>query len=414
MRRVVITGLGALTPIGNTVEDYWKNLIAGVSGAGPITRFDASKFKTRFACELKDFRLEDHIDRKEARRYDLFTSYGIIAAEQAIAQSGANFKELDRNRIGVIFGAGNGGVTSYDREMIDYAQNDLNPRFSPFMIPRMITDICAGVISIKHGLRGINYATVSACATSTTAVINAFNYIQFNKADMIIAGGSEAAITHSALGGFSSAKALSTRNEDYATACRPYDKSRDGFVMGEGAGAIVLESYDHAVARGANIICEVAGGGMAADAFHLTGTHPKGEGGYLAMNLALEEAGIDANQLDYLNAHATSTPGGDGNELVGVKRLFSDNNHLNISATKSMIGHLLGAAGVVEAIACVKACEEDMIPPTINTTEVEKGIDQGFDLTLGQAVSKEVNYAMSNSFGFGGHCASVLVKKFKA
>lgn len=412
MQRVVITGQGALTPIGNNVNDFWKNLVAGVSGAGPITRFDASLFKTRFACEVKNFDVNDFIDKKEYKRYDLFTQYGVVAAEEAIQNAGLKFDELDRNRIGVIWGAGNGGISTFDEEVINYAKGDGTPRFNPFLIPKMIVDICAGVISIRHGLRGVNFATVSACATSTTAIIEAFNLIRLNKANIIIAGGSEAPITHSAVGGFSAAKALSPNNDEFATASRPFDVTRDGFVMGEGAGAMILESYDHAIARGANIIAEIVGGGMAADAYHLTGTHPEGEGGYLAMKLALEEAGIQPEQVSYINAHATSTPGGDGNELIGIKRLFGDNKDIHISGTKSMTGHLLGAAGAVEAIACVQACVHNIIPPTINTNNVEEGIDQGFNLTLGEAVKKPVEYALSNSFGFGGHTASVLFKKY--
>lgn len=412
MKRVVVTGLGALTPIGNNLEEYWQNLLAGKSGAAPITKFDASKFKTRFACELKDFNVNDFIDRKEARRYDPFTQYGVVASEEAIQDAGIDFEQLDRNRIGVIWGACNGGITSYDQDMIDYVKGDFQPRFNPFLIPRMIVDICAGVISIRHGLRGLNYATVSACATSTTSIIEAFNNIRLGKADMIITGGSEAAITHSAIGGFSSAKALSANNDSPETASKPWDKNRDGFVMGEGAGAVIVESLEHAQQRGAKIYAEVIGGGMAADAYHLTGTHPEGEGGYLAMKIAVEEAGISPNEVSYLNAHATSTPGGDGNELIGAKRLFGENSPMLISGTKSMTGHLLGAAGAVEAIACIKACEENKIPATINTSEIEEGIDQGLQLLVGDSIDHEVNYAMSNSFGFGGHTASVLFKKY--
>ena len=412
MKRVVITGMGAITPLGNNVEDFWNGLLEGQSGANLITRIDASKFKTRFACEVKGFNVTDYIDRKEAKRYDLFTQFGVVAAEEAIKQ--ANFPEdVDKNRIGVIWGAGNGGITTYDQEMINYVQRDMEPRFNPFLVPKLLVDICAGVISIKNGYRGINYATISACATSTTALIDAFNNIRLGKADAIITGGSEAAITHSTLGGFSSLKALSGNNDNFKTASRPFDKTRDGFVMGEGAGAIILESYEHAKKRGANILGEIVGGGMAADAYHLTGTHPEGEGGYLAMKLAVEEAEISPDQVDYINVHATSTPGGDGNELVGVKRVFEEGKDLHLSATKSMTGHLLGAAGAVEAIACIKACIDDQIPPTINTKELEEGIDQGLNIVLGKKLTKKVNYAMSNSFGFGGHTACVLFKKFE-
>ena len=412
MKRVVITGMGAITPLGNNVEDFWNGLLEGQSGANLITRIDASKFKTRFACEVKGFNVTDYIDRKEAKRYDLFTQFGVVAAEEAIKQ--ANFPEdVDKNRIGVIWGAGNGGITTYDQEMINYVQRDMEPRFNPFLVPKLLVDICAGVISIKNGYRGINYATISACATSTTALIDAFNNIRLGKADAIITGGSEAAITHSTLGGFSSLKALSGNNDNFKTASRPFDKTRDGFVMGEGAGAIILECYEHAKKRGANILGEIVGGGMAADAYHLTGTHPEGEGGYLAMKLAVEEAEISPDQVDYINVHATSTPGGDGNELVGVKRVFEEGKDLHLSATKSMTGHLLGAAGAVEAIACIKACIDDQIPPTINTKELEEGIDQGLNIVLGKKLTKKVNYAMSNSFGFGGHTACVLFKKFE-
>lgn len=412
MKRVVITGMGAITPLGNNVEDFWSNLLKGESGANMITRFDASKFKARFACEVKGFNVEAYIHKKEARRYDLFTQYGVAAAEQAIRQACFS-DEVDKNRIGVIWGAGNGGISTYDQEMIDYVKRGMEPKFNPFLIPKMIVDICAGVISIRHGFRGVNYATVSACATSTTAIIDAFNNIRLGKADAIISGGSEAAITHSAIGGFTSSKALSTNNDNFMTASRPFDKTRDGFVMGEGAGALVLESFEHAKQRGATILAEIVGGGMAADAYHLTGTHPEGEGGFLAMKLAVEEAGISPDEVDYLNAHATSTPGGDGNELIGVQRVFGKGENLHISATKSMTGHLLGAAGAVEAIACVKACADNQIPPTINTQDMEDGIDRGLHIVLGKKIAKSVNYALSNSFGFGGHTASVLFKKYE-
>lgn len=412
MKRVVVTGMGAITPLGNDVESFWNNLLKGKSGADIITRFDTSKFKTRFACEVKEFNVEEYIEKKEARRYDLFTQYGVAAAEQAIQQAGFP-DDVDKNRIGVIWGAGNGGISTYDQEMIDYVKRGMNPKFNPFLIPKMIVDICAGVISIRHGFRGVNYATVSACATSTTAIIEAFNNIRLGKADAIIAGGSEAAITHSAIGGFTASKAMSTNNENYMTASKPFDKTRDGFVMGEGAGALVLESIEHAKQRGATILAEIVGGGMAADAYHLTGTHPNGEGGFLAMKLAIEEAGISPEKVDYLNVHATSTPGGDGNELIGVQRVFEKGTNLHLSATKSMTGHLLGAAGAVEAIIAIKACMDNQIPPTINTKELEQGIDKGLNIVLGNKIEKQINYAMSNSFGFGGHTASVLFKKIK-
>lgn len=412
MRRVVVTGLGALTPIGNNVNDFWNSLVNGVSGAAPITKFDASKFKTRFACELKNFNPLDHIEKSEARKYDVFTQYALIAVEEAIKNANIDFSVLNRDRIGVIWGSGNGGIQTFQDQVMEYAQGDGTPRFNPFFIPKMIVDIASGVISIKHGLRGVNFTTVSACATSNTAIIDAFNYIKWGKADMIITGGSEAPINQTGMGGFNAAKALSTHNDNPAVASRPFDALRDGFVMGEGAGALILESYEHAVKRGAPILCEVAGGGMAGDAYHLTGTHPEGDGAYLGMQAALEDAGIDASAIDYLNAHATSTPVGDNSELKATARMFGEHAaKLHISATKSMTGHLLGAAGAVEAIACIKAIENDLIPPTINTTEVDPNLPSGLNLTLGKAVKKTVNYAMSNTFGFGGHIATAIFKK---
>ena len=351
MKRVVITGLGALTPIGNNVNDFWKALVNGVSGAAPITKFDTGKFKTKFACELKEFDPLNHIEKSEARKYDLFTQYALVAVEEAIKGSNINFGNLNKNRIGVIWGSGNGGIGTFQQQVMEYALGDGSPRFNPFFIPKMIVDIAPGVISIKHGLRGVNYATVSACATSNTAIIDAFNYIRWGKADMIITGGSEAPINESSVGGFNASRALSTFNENPKIASRPFDINRDGFVMGEGAGAIILESYEHAIRRDAPIIGEIVGGGMAADAYHLTGTHPEGEGAYLGMLAALEDANISAEEIDYLNTHATSTPQGDNSELKAVERIFGRQNKLNISATKLMTGHLLGAAGAVEAIA---------------------------------------------------------------
>ncbi len=405
--------MGALTPIGNNLNDYWTNLKAGVSGAGEITRFDTSKFKTHFACELKDFNLEDHIPRSESRKYDRFTSYALVAVEEAVKHAGINFEELNRNKIGVIWGSGNGGIETFTEEMIDYAKRDENPRFNPFFIPKIIADIASGVISMKYGLRGINFTCISACATGTTAIIDAFNYIRWGKANMIITGGSEAPITAAGLGGFNASRALSTNNEEAATASRPFDKTRDGFVMGEGAGALVLESYEHAMARGANIIAEVAGGGMAADAYHLTGTHPEGEGAVLGMHEALEDAEIKAEDIDYINLHATSTPVGDQSELVAMQRVFGDTPRVKASATKSMTGHLLGAAGAIEAIASIKAIEEGIIPPTINTKEVDEEWAGKFDLTLGKAQKHDIRYAMSNTFGFGGHIATAIFKRFE-
>ena len=412
MKRVVITGLGALTPIGNNVNDFWQSLVNGVSGAAPITRFDASKFKTKFACELKNFDPLNYIEKAEARKYDLFTQYALIAVEEAIKDSNINFENLNRNRIGVIWGSGNGGIGTFQQQIMEFAQGDGTPRFNPFFIPKMIIDIAPGVISIKHGLRGINYATVSACATSNTAIIDAFNYIRLGKADMIITGGSEAPIVESSIGGFNASKALSTLNENPAIASRPFDIHRDGFVMGEGAGALILESYDHAVKRNAPIIAEIVGGGMAADAYHLTGTHPEGEGAYLGMLAALEDANLTPDEIDYLNLHATSTPQGDISELKAVERVFGTKSKINISATKSMTGHLLGAAGAIEAIACIKAVQENIVPPTINSVDIEPAFKDIFDLTLHKAQHKPINYAMSNTFGFGGHIATTIFKKF--
>ncbi len=413
MKRVVITGMGALTPIGNNLETYWTNLKAGKSGGGPITRFDTTKFKSHFACELKDFNVEDYIPRNEARRMDPFTQYALIATEEAIKNAKIDFDVLNRNRIGVIWGSGNGGIQTFTEEMIEYTKNDETPRFSPFFIPKIIADIASGIISIKYGLRGVNFTTISACASSTTAIIDAFNYIKWGKADMIITGGSEAPITAAGLGGFTASRALSMNNDNPETACRPFDISRDGFVMGEGAGTLILESYEHAIARGATIIAEVAGGGMAADAYHLTGTHPEGEGAFLGMQEALNDAGIEPKDIDYINMHATSTPVGDPSELIAVERLFGTNPDLNISATKSMTGHLLGAAGAIEAIASVMAIVDGIIPPTINTKNVDPEFDGKFELTLGSAQKREVKYALSNTFGFGGHMASAVFKRFE-
>lgn len=413
MKRVVITGMGALTPIGNNLADFWTNLKAGKNGGAPITKFDTSKFKTHFACELKNFNVEDFIPKSEARRYDPFTQYALIAAEEAIANGKINFDQLNKNRIGVIWGSGNGGIQTFTEEVVAYAKNDETPRFSPFFIPKIIADIASGIISIKYGLRGINFTTISACASSTTAIIDAFNYIRWGKADMIITGGSEAPITAAAIGGFNASRALSTNNENPATASRPFDVSRDGFVMGEGAGALVLESYEHAIARGATIIAEVAGGGMAADAYHLTGTHPEGEGALLGMQEALDDAGISPQDIDYINMHATSTPIGDPSELIAIERLFGAKADLHISATKSMTGHLLGAAGAIEAIASIMATVEDIIPPTTNTQNVDPELDGKFELTLGYAQKRAVNYALSNTFGFGGHMASAIFKKWR-
>ncbi|HEV8285880.1 MAG TPA: beta-ketoacyl-ACP synthase II [Chitinophagaceae bacterium] len=413
MRRVVVTGMGALTPIGNNVDDFWNSLINGKSGAAPITKFDTSKFKTKFACELKDFDPLSHIEKAEARRYDLFTQYALIAVKEAIQNANVQFDKLDRNKIGVIWGSGNGGINTFQQQVTEFAQGDGTPRFNPFFIPKMIVDIASGIISIKYGLRGINFTTVSACATSNTAIIDAFNYIRWNKANMIITGGSEAPITESSVGGFNASKALSTLNDDPQIASRPFDVNRDGFVMGEGAGAIILEELEHAKKRGANIIAEIVGGGMAADAYHLTATHPEGEGAYLGMLAALDDAQISAQDIDYLNTHATSTQQGDVSELKAAERIFGKESKINISATKSMTGHLLGAAGAVEAIASIKSVQENIVPPTINSIDIEPAFKDIFNLTLRNAQAREVNYAMNNTFGFGGHIATTIFKKFK-
>jgi 3-oxoacyl-[acyl-carrier-protein] synthase II len=412
LKRVVVTGMGALTPIGNNVNELWNSLVNGVSGAALITKFDAAKFKTRFACELKNFNVTDFIEKAEARRYDPYTQYALVSVEEAIKNAQISFDGLNRNRIGVIWGSGNGGIQTFQDQVAEFAKGDGTPRFNPFFIPKMIVDIASGVISIKYGLHGVNFTTVSACATSNTAIIESYNHIRWGKADMIITGGSEAPVNETAIGGFNASRALSTRNDSPATASRPFDVSRDGFVMAEGAGAMILESYEHAVKRNAPILAEIVGGGMTADAYHLTGTHPEGEGAYLGMMEALAEAGIQPGEIDYLNVHATSTHMGDISELKAVERVFGLNTQLSISATKSMTGHLLGAAGAVEGIACIQALRNGIIPPTINTQEVEPEFAGRFDLTLGKAVTKPVNYAMSNTFGFGGHIATSIYKKF--
>ncbi|MES2588175.1 MAG: beta-ketoacyl-ACP synthase II [Bacteroidota bacterium] len=411
MRRVVITGLGALTPLGNNVETFWNGIKAGKSGAAPITKFDTEKFKTKFACELKGFDSKEHFDVKEIRKYDLFSQYALVSVDEAVKDAKIDFETLNKDRIGVIWGSGNGGIQTFQDQMQEYDKGDGTPRFTPFFIPRILVDIASGIISIKYGLRGVNFCPVSACATSNTALIEAFNYIKWNKADMIISGGSEAAITQSAIGGFSSAKALSSLNDSPEIASRPFDVTRDGFVMGEGAGALIIEEYEHAIKRGAKIYCEIVGGGMAADAYHLTGTHPEGDGAVLGMNLAMEEAEISADKIDYINMHATSTPQGDVSELIAAKRVFGNRKSLSISGTKSMTGHLLGAAGAIEAIICVKAIEDQIVPPTINTTEIEAEFKDNFHFPLGKSEPKEMTYVMSNTFGFGGHIASVLFKK---
>lgn len=416
LKRVVITGLGAITPLGNNLSSYWEGLINGRSGAGPITKFDASKFKTRFACEVKGFDVEQYMDRKEARKMDLFSQYIVAAAEEAILDSGFKLKDnLNSNRVGVILGGGIGGLQTFHEEVMGFASGDGTPRFSPFFIPKMIIDIAPGHISIKHGFRGPNYSTVSACASSNHALIDAFNLIRLGKADVIVTGGSEAAITIPGMGGFSIMKAMSERNDDPQSASRPFDKTRDGFVLGEGAGSVILEEYEHAIARGAKIYAEVAGGGMSADAYHITAPHPEGLGVIAVMHAALEDAGLAPEQVDYINVHGTSTPLGDTAELKAIAGVFGEHAFkLNISSTKSMTGHLLGAAGAVEGIACIMAIKEGIIPPTINHSVPDEAIDSRFNLTLNVAQKRDVNVAISNCFGFGGHNATLIFKKFVA
>ena len=413
-RRVVVTGVGALTPIGNNLNDYWNNLINGKSGAAPITRFNAENFKTRFACEVKDFDPSIVLNRKEFRKLDLFSQYALVVADEAVKNSEINIEELNSDRSGVIWGSGIGGMFTFFNESLNFGRGNGTPRFNPFFIPKLISDIPAGHISIKYNLRGPNFTTVSACASSTNALIDAFNYIKWNKADLFIAGGSEACVYEPGIGGFNAMMALSTRNEDPKTASRPFDKNRDGFVMGEGAGALVLEEYEHAKKRGAKIYAEIVGGGLTADAHHITAPHPEGLGAKNVMSLAIKDAEINPNEIDYINVHGTSTPLGDIAETKAIKSLFDEHAYnLNISSTKSMTGHLLGAAGVVEAIACVMAVKNNIVPPTINHETDDPEIDGKLNLTLNKAQEKEVKYALSNTFGFGGHNASLLVKKYK-
>jgi 3-oxoacyl-[acyl-carrier-protein] synthase II len=412
MRRVVVTGLGALTPIGLNIPDYWEGLINGVSGAAPITYFDASKAKTRFACELKGFDPNPYFDRKEIRKYDKFSQYGIIASDEAIKDCGANFDNLNKDRIGVIWASGIGGIHSFQQEVKDFFLGDGSFRFSPFFIPKMIADICAGHISMKYDLRGPNFATVSACASSANAIADAALYIKVGKADMMVCGGSEASIVESSLGGFSSMTALSTRNDDPQTASRPFDKDRDGFVLGEGAGAIVLEELEHALARGAKIYAEVMGSGLTADAYHMTASHPEGRGAMMAMKLALEEGELDINSVDHINTHGTSTPVGDISEPKAIVSLFGEHaKTININSTKSMTGHLLGAAGAIEFIATTLAIVHSIVPPTINHFTDDPEIAP-LNYTFNKAQKREINVALSNTFGFGGHNASIALKKY--
>ena len=411
-RRVVITGLGALTPIGNTVPDYWNNLLLGVSGAKPISRFDASLFKTQFACEVKDFEPTDFLDRKEARKLDRYAVYALVAVQQAMSDADFDLESLDLDKAGVIWGSGIGGLDTFLKECGDFAKGSGTPRFNPFFIPKMIADIAAGHISIKYGFRGPNYATVSACASSTHALIDAFNYIKWGKADVFITGGSEASINEAGVGGFNAMQALSTRNESPQSASRPFDKDRDGFVLGEGAGAIILEEYEHAMNRGATIYAEIVGGGMTADAHHITAPHPEGLGASNVMRLAIEDAELTPQDVDYVNVHGTSTPLGDIAEIKAIKSVFGEHaKQLNISSTKSMTGHLLGAAGAVEAIAAILAVKNDVVPPTINHITADPEIDSTLNYTFNKAQNRTVNVAISNTFGFGGHNACIMVKK---
>lgn len=412
LRRVVVTGLGAVTPIGNTLPLYWDALANGVSGADSISRFDASLFKTRFACEVKNFDPQVAIDKKEARRLDLFSQFALVSAHEAIQDAQFNLDTLNKDRVGVIWASGIGGLTSLSHEIMDFARGDGTPRFGVFMIPQMIADIAAGHISMKYGFRGLNYCTVSACASSSHALINALDSIRLGRADVIVTGGSEAAVNETAIGGFSSMKALSSRNDSPQTASRPFDKDRDGFVLGEGAGAIILEEYEHALRRGAKIYCEVAGGGMSADAYHLTAPHPEGLGVQLVMNNTLADAHLTPADIDYINVHGTSTPLGDIAEVKGILNVFGSHAYqLNISSTKSMTGHLLGAAGAIEALASILAVYKGIVPPTINHENIDPELDNKLNFTFNTAQRRKVRAAMSNTFGFGGHNASVIFKE---
>ena len=413
-KRIVVTGIGTLNPLGNNLETYWDNLIKGVSGADMITQFDASKFKTRFACEIKGFDPTEFMDRKEARKLDRFAQIALVASDQAVADAGITKENVDHDRVGVIFASGIGGLTTFTEEVTNYVNGDGTPRFNPFFIPKMILDIAAGQISMKHGFRGPNYAVVSACASSTNAIVSAMDNLKLGKADIIITGGAEAVIGAAGMGGFNAMKAMSERNDEPKTASRPYDKDRDGFIMGEAAGVLVLEEYEHAKRRGAKIYCEVVGGGATADAYHLTAPHPEGLGAKNVMNAALRDAGMQANEIDYINTHGTSTPLGDIAEVKAITEVFGEHAYnLNISSTKSMTGHCLGAAGVIEAIACIQSVIHDIVPPTINHFTDDPELDSRLNFTFNTAQKRVVNAALSNTFGFGGHNACVIVKKFK-
>ena len=416
LKRVVVTGLGAVTPLGNSAPEFWEKLVAGISGSAPITNFDASKFKTRFACEVKDFDPNQYFDRKEVRKVDRYTQFAVAAAKEAIENSGLDLEKIDKDNVGVIMAAGIGGISTFEQEVGYYFSHEEDgPKFNPFFIPKMISDIAAGQISIQYGFRGPNYSTASACASSTNALIDAYNYIRLGQADIILAGGAEAAITPSGVGGFNALTALSTRNDELEKASRPFSKSRDGFVIGEGAGCIILEELEHALARGANIICEMVGGGLSADAYHMTATHPEGLGAKLVMSRALKDANLKPEDIDYINVHGTSTPVGDVSEAKAIKDCFGESAYkLNISSTKSMTGHLLGAAGAIEAMAAILAVRDNIVPPTINHEEGDddEKIDYSLNFTFNKAQKREVRAALSNTFGFGGHNASVIFKKF--
>ncbi len=415
LKRVVVTGIGAITPIGNTLEEYWKGLLSGVSGAAPITLFDATKFKTRFACEVKGFDPTNFMDRKEARKMDRFAQLAMAASDMAVKDAGISKENVDCDRVGVIFASGIGGLTTFQEEVLNFAQGDGTPRFNPFFIPKMILDIAAGQISMRHGFRGPNFAVVSACASSTNGMIAAADTIRLGKADIIISGGSEAVISEAGVGGFNAMKAMSERNDDPKTASRPYDKDRDGFVMGEAAGCVILEEYEHAIRRGAHIYCELAGGGATADAYHLTAPHPEGLGAKNVMLAALKDAGMRPDEIDYINTHGTSTPLGDGAEVKAITDVFGEHAYqLNISGTKSMTGHCLGAAGVIEAIACIQSVIHDIIPPTINHFTDDPELDPKLNFTFNKPQQRTVRAALSNTFGFGGHNACVIFKKYVA
>ncbi|MBO0357434.1 beta-ketoacyl-ACP synthase II [Hymenobacter sp. BT186] len=413
-RRVVVTGLGAITPVGSTVPTYWDGLRQGLSGAAPITRFDASKFKTRFACEVKDYSPDNYFDRKEGRKMDLFTQFAVIASDEAIKDAGL-LEGVNKDRVGVIWGSGIGGLKTFQEESFNFAKGDGTPRYNPFFIPKMIADSSSGNISIKNGFRGPNFVTTSACASSSDAIVAAYNYIRLGMADVVVTGGSEAAVTEAGVGGFNALKAMSERNDDALTASRPYDKDRDGFVLGEGAGALVIEAYEHAQARGAKIYAEIIGGGLSSDAYHITAPDPTGEGVVLVMQNALQDAGIKPEEVDYINTHGTSTPLGDGAEIKAIQKVFGEHAYnLNISSTKSMTGHLLGGAGGIEAVASILAIQHGIIPPTINHVTDDPELDARLNFTFNEAQVREVNVAMSNTFGFGGHNTSVVFRKFKA